>query len=280
MSDDLLLDVRDLSMSYSPRRALRHAVEAESFAVKNLSFQVEKGTTVGLVGESGSGKSTTAFCIARLLRPTSGQILFDGTDLTAASGGTLRAARRNLQMVFQDPYSSLHPRMRVLEIIEEPLRAYGVGTRQSRRTQVMTILEQVGLSSAHANRRPHEFSGGQRQRIAIGRALALRPKLIVCDEAVSALDVSVQAQIMNLLKDLQDEFGLSYIFIGHDLAVVRAVSDQIVVMKDGVAVETGPVESVLGSPKEDYTKKLIAAIPRAPAATDGSLEPAKPWRPE
>jgi ABC-type oligopeptide transport system ATPase subunit len=230
-------------------------------AVDDVSFTIEEGETLGLVGESGSGKSTTGYCILQLLKPTSGSIRFQGTELTTLGREELRRTRRDMQIVFQDPYASLNPRMTVGDIVGEPLLAHKIGDRKSRRATVRNLLDVVGFDPSYVNRYPHEFSGGQRQRIGIARALALNPKLIVCDEPVSALDVSIQAQILNLLKDLQRDFGLTYLFIAHDLAVVRAMSDRIAVMNRGKLVEVGPAEQVYTSPQEEYTKALLAAVP-------------------
>ena len=230
-------------------------------AVDDVTFSIQEGETLGLVGESGSGKSTTGYCILRLLEPTEGSIRFEGRELITLGREDLRKVRREMQIVFQDPYASLDPRMTVGDIVAEPLVVHGIGTRRDRRARVRELLDVVGFDPTFVNRYPHEFSGGQRQRIGIARALALNPKLIVCDEPVSALDVSIQAQILNLLKDLQDEFGLTYLFIAHDLAVVRAMSDRIAVMNRGALVELGPAEEVYTQPKEEYTKALLAAVP-------------------
>jgi oligopeptide transport system ATP-binding protein len=230
-------------------------------AVDDVSFQVYDGKTLGLVGESGSGKSTTGYCILQLIRPTGGSVRFQGQELTSLSGEGLRQMRREMQIVFQDPYASLNPRMTVGNIVAEPLEVHGIGNRRGRRETVRRLLEVVGFNPNYTNRYPHEFSGGQRQRIGIARALALNPKLVVCDEPVSALDVSIQAQILNLLKDLQRDFGLTYVFIAHDLAVVRAMSDQIAVMNRGKLVELGDAEEVYTNPKDPYTKALLAAVP-------------------
>jgi oligopeptide transport system ATP-binding protein len=230
-------------------------------AVDDVSFDIRTGETLGLVGESGSGKSTTGFCVLQLLKPTSGSVLFDGEELTTMSKREMRAIRREIQIVFQDPYASLNPRMTVGDIVSEPLLIHSVGSRRSRRRSAEQLLEVVGFNPDFINRYPHEFSGGQRQRIGIARALALNPRMIVCDEPVSALDVSIQAQILNLLKDLQIEFGLTYLFIAHDLAVVRAMSDQIAVMNRGKIVEYGPAEKVYTDPQDKYSQALLAAVP-------------------
>jgi ABC-type oligopeptide transport system ATPase subunit len=215
------------------------------------------------VGESGSGKSTTGYCVLQLLKPTSGSVRFRGQELAGLQREKLREVRRELQIVFQDPYASLNPRMTVGDIIAEPLVVNKLGTRKTRRKTAERLLDVVGFSPDFVNRYPHEFSGGQRQRIGIARALALNPQLIVCDEPVSALDVSIQAQILNLLKDLQHEFGLSYLFIAHDLAVVRGMSDRIAVMNLGKIVEQGTADKVYGSPQVEYTQALLAAVPVA-----------------
>jgi ABC-type oligopeptide transport system ATPase subunit len=230
-------------------------------AVDDVSFAIAEGETLGLVGESGSGKSTTGYCILQLLKPTSGLVRFQGKELTTMGREDLRRMRREMQIVFQDPYASLNPRMTVGDIVGEPLLVHRIGSRKSRKETVRRLLDVVGFDPSYVNRYPHEFSGGQRQRIGIARALALNPKLIVCDEPVSALDVSIQAQILNLLKDLQRDFGLTYLFIAHDLAVVRAMSDRIAVMNRGKLVEIGPAEQVYTHPQDDYTKALLAAVP-------------------
>jgi ABC-type oligopeptide transport system ATPase subunit len=230
-------------------------------AVDDVSFEINVGETLGLVGESGSGKSTTGYCVIRLLELTGGKIFFGGKEITKLRGEPLRQMRREVQIVFQDPYASLNPRMTVGDIVAEPLVVHQIGRRQSRDATVRRLLDVVGFDPSYVNRYPHEFSGGQRQRIGIARALALNPQLIVCDEPVSALDVSIQAQILNLLKDLQRDFGLSYLFIAHDLAVVRTMSDRIAVMNRGKIVETGAADAVYTNPQDDYTKALLAAVP-------------------
>ena len=230
-------------------------------AVDGVSFAIREGETLGLVGESGSGKSTTGYCVLQLLKPTGGSVRFMGKELTELSRSDLREMRREMQIVFQDPYSSLNPRMTVGNTVAEPLVVHSIGTRRDREAKVRDLLETVGFNPEFTNRYPHEFSGGQRQRIGIARALALNPRLIVCDEPVSALDVSIQAQILNLLKDLQRDLGLAYLFIAHDLAVVRTMSDEIAVMNQGELIETGPAEEVYTNPREDYTKALLAAVP-------------------
>jgi peptide/nickel transport system ATP-binding protein len=235
-------------------------------AVDDVSFAVMRGQTLGLIGESGSGKSTTARCILRLIEPDAGSIVFDGQHITRSSRRQLRAVRRQMQIVFQSPYGSLDPRRSVGASIAEPLSAHRVGTRASRRARVRELLDCVGLNPSVEKYHPAAFSGGERQRIGIARALALEPAMIVCDEPVSALDVSVQAAILNLLRDLQDQFGLTYIFISHDIGVVRTMSDEVVVMKDGQITEAGPAEEICTNPQHPYTRTLIAAA--AVAAPD------------
>ena len=248
-----LLAVRNLVKRYG---------KAPTAAVDGISFDVGAGETLALVGESGCGKSTTARLAMRLLEPSSGQVLFDDQDITKLGGAALRRVRRRMQMVFQDPFASLNPRMTVQAIVAEPLIVHGIGTSATRRDRVASLLDLVGLSAAQAGRYPHEFSGGQRQRIGIARALAVEPALVVCDEPVSALDVSIQAQVVNLLQDLQARLGLSYLFIAHDLAVVRQMADRVAVMYRGRIVEIGPRDAVYGNPRHPYTRALLAAIPR------------------
>jgi ABC-type oligopeptide transport system ATPase subunit len=230
-------------------------------AVDDVSFEIYPGETLGLVGESGSGKSTTGYCVLQLLKPTEGSVRFLGQELTTMKREALREMRREMQIVFQDPYASLNPRMTVGDIVGEPLLVHGIGDRGSRRKSVERLLEVVGFNPDFINRYPHEFSGGQRQRIGVARALALNPRLIICDEPVSALDVSIQAQIVNLLKDLQQEFNLAYLFVAHDLAVVRTMSDRIAVMNKGRIVEIGVAETVYTHAQDAYTKALLAAVP-------------------
>ena len=261
-TNEALLQVRDLRKEFPVKSGfvierVTHSVKA----VDGVSFEIAEGRTLGLVGESGSGKSTTGYCVLQLIKPTAGSIRFQGKELTELGREQMRRMRRELQIVFQDPYSSLDPRMTVGDIVAEPLEVHGVGGRRDRRARVRELLDVVGFNPDYSNRYPHEFSGGQRQRVGVARALALNPSLIVCDEPVSALDVSIQAQILNLLKDLQRDFGLTYLFISHDLAVVRSMSDDIAVMKDGKLVETGTADEVYEHPKHEYTRTLLTAVP-------------------
>ncbi len=257
-----LLEVTDLVKHFPIKRGILIDREVDQVrAVDGVSFRVERGETLGLVGESGSGKSTACRAVLQLIKPTSGSVRFEGREIAGAGRREMRPLRREMQMIFQDPYASLNPRKRVGQIVGDPLKRQGVASGSDLRRQVQELLERVGLSSEHYNRYPHEFSGGQRQRIGIARALALKPKLVICDEPVSALDVSIQAQIVNLLDDLQDEFGLTYLFVAHDIGVVRHVSDRIAVMNDGKIVEQGTADQVCERPKDPYTKKLLAAVP-------------------
>ena len=230
-------------------------------AVDGVSLEVRKGETLGVVGESGCGKSTLGRLLVRLHEPTSGTVVFDGVDISKLSRRQLRPLRGEMQMIFQDPYASLNPRKRVIQIVGTPLHIHRVGSTAEIRERVLDLLDVVGLSPHHINRFPHEFSGGQRQRIGVARALALNPQLIVADEPVSALDVSIQAQVVNLLDDLQDEFGLTYVFIAHDLGVIRHVSDRIAVMYLGLVVEIAPADPLYAQPIHPYTEALISAIP-------------------
>ncbi|MXV60531.1 ATP-binding cassette domain-containing protein [Natronorubrum sp. JWXQ-INN-674] len=230
-------------------------------AVDDVSFEIRRGETLGLVGESGCGKSTLARTILRLLEPSSGSIEFEGRDITTLGGEDLRQQRRNMQMVFQDPQSSLNPRQKIGQIVEEPLKTHGLLDDEGRETRARELLERVGLDSDHYNRYPHEFSGGQRQRVNLARALALDPDLIICDEPVASLDVSIQAQVLNTMTELQEEFGLTYLFIAHDLSVIRQISDRVAVMYLGKIVELGNKEAVYENPKHPYTKALLDSIP-------------------
>jgi ABC-type oligopeptide transport system ATPase subunit len=255
-----LLEVRHLVKEFSRRRGIFGATSVVK-AVDDISFTVEQGETFGLVGESGSGKTTTGRCILRLIEPSSGDVIFDGRDVLTLSRRDLRRARRDMQIVFQDPYSSLNPRMRVGDIVEEPLVIHRLGSKAERRARVKELFELVGLNPDHLQRYPHEFSGGQRQRIGLARALALNPSFIIADEPVSALDVSVQAQVVNLLMDLQQRLKLTYLFIAHDLRLVEHICSRVAVMYLGKIVEMGETAKLFAAPQHPYTRALLSAIP-------------------
>ena len=258
-----LLEVEDLTRHFAVKRGLVLPRTIGTVqAVDGISFRLDRGETLALVGESGCGKSTTARLVLRLIDPTAGTIRFEGADITDLQGEPLRRLRRRMQIVFQDPFASLNPRMTVGETLEEPLIVHGIGDHAARLARVEALLGLVGLAPYHRQRYPHEFSGGQRQRIGIARALAVEPALIVCDEPVSALDVSIQAQVVNLLKDLQARLGLSYLFIAHDLAVVKHAADRVAVMYLGQIVEIAGKEALFRDPRHPYTRTLLAAIPR------------------
>jgi len=260
--DQVLVEVRGLRMWFPITQGIiiqRRVGEIK--AVDGLDFVIRRGETLGLVGESGCGKSTTGRTILQLYRPTAGQVLFDGTDLTKLRGEALRRMRRRMQMIFQDPYASLNPRMTVGDIIGEPLEVHHILQGKERRERVQELLAVVGLNPYFVNRYPHEFSGGQRQRIGVARALAVQPDFIVCDEPISALDVSIQAQIINLLEELQGQFGLTYLFIAHDLSVVRHISDRVAVMYLGKIVELTTRDELYSHPLHPYTKALLSAVP-------------------
>ena len=256
MESKTLLDVRNL-VKYFPVEKSDDLVQA----VDGVSFSINNGETLGLVGESGCGKSTVGRCLLRLQEPTSGEVYFEGRNIVDLDNSEMRDLRREMQIIFQDPYASLNPRLSILSIVSEPLTIHGVATKAQRRERVAELLSKVGLDPDYMNRYPHEFSGGQRQRIGIARALALNPKLIVCDEPVSALDVSVQAQVVNLLQDLQSEFWLTYLFISHGLAVVEHISNRVAVMYLGKIVEIADAEELYKNPLHPYTKALLSAIP-------------------
>jgi oligopeptide transport system ATP-binding protein len=260
--NSILVDVKDLRMYFPVTAGLIFQKKvADVKAVDGISFFIRRSETLGLVGESGCGKSTTGRAILQLYRPTTGTVDFGGTDLTKLKGGDLRRFRRRMQMIFQDPYASLNPRMSVGSIIAEPLAIHGLAKGRARKDRVQELLTIVGLNPYYANRYPHEFSGGQRQRIGIARALAVEPDFIVCDEPVSALDVSIQAQIINLLEDLQERFGLTYLFIAHDLSVVRHISDRVAVMYLGKIAELADRNQLYENPLHPYTKALLSAVP-------------------
>ena len=291
MSDSRLLEVRGLKKYFPIERGLLRRVVGHVRAVDHVSLSINKGRTLGLVGESGSGKTTLGRCVLRAIDSTAGEILFhhEGktTDLAQLRRRDLREFRKHMQMIFQDPYSSLDPRKTVFDIVSEPLRINKIASGKALEDRVRTALERVGLNVRYMKRYPHAFSGGQRQRIGIARALSINPQLIVCDEAVSALDVSVQAQILNLLKDLQEEFNLTYLFIAHDLSVVEHVSDEVAVMYVGKLVEQAPTQRLFARPRHPYTEALLSAIPRPdpdqPLPETGGIEgelpdPANPPR--
>jgi len=256
-----LLEVEGLKKHFVADRSLLGRPTAHIKAVDGVSFQVEAGKTLALVGESGCGKSTVSRLVLRLIEPDAGSIRFDGRDLLALDANALRAFRRDAQIIFQDPYASLNPRMTVSQILAEPLALHDLVPAARRRERVEELLRLVGLEPRFARRYPHEFSGGQRQRIAIARALAVEPKLIICDEPVSALDVSIRSQILNLLRDLQDRLGLAYIFVSHDLAVVKHIADRVAVMNLGVIVETADAQALFAGPRHPYSRALLSAIP-------------------
>ena len=270
-STDNVLKIENLSVWFPTEKSIFGKTLTYTKAVDDVSFDLYKGETLGLVGESGCGKTTLGRTLLRLIEPTSGKIIYNGVDLTAKKRDEIRALRKEMQIIFQDPYSSLNPRITIGSAIAEPLKVHGINsTEKQRRDKVADLLEKVDLKAEHFNRYPHEFSGGQRQRIVIARALALNPSFIICDESVSALDVSVQAQVLNLLNDLKKEFGFTIIFISHDLSVVRYISDRIMVMNKGKIEETGAADSVYFNPQSDYTKRLIASIPKGVIANHQS----------
>ena len=258
---DALLEVQDLSKYFPVRKGFWRRKVGDVKAVDHISFTLKRGQTMGLVGESGCGKSTLGRAIIRLYEPSGGKVLFRGKDFTELRGAELRSERRNIQMIFQDPYASLDPRMTVAALLEQPFKIHGGLSPSERRSKVEQLIRQVGLRVEHLNRYPHEFSGGQRQRICIARAIALEPELIIADEAVSALDVSIQAQILNLMKDLQDRLKLTYLFISHDMAVIEHMCDEVAVMYLGRIVEQARKEDFFKYPKHPYTQALLEAIP-------------------
>jgi len=261
MNSQTLIEVQNLTKHFPVGAGLFGVGEDVVRAVDGVSFTIRRGETFGLVGESGCGKSTTGRCILRLIEPTSGEVYFQGEDLLSIGSNGLRRLRRDMQIIFQDPYSSLNPRMTVGQIVEEPLTIHRIADRGERRARAAELLRLVGLEPEHSSRYPHEFSGGQRQRIGIARALALNPKFIVCDEPVSALDVSVQAQVVNLLQDLQEQLGLTYLFISHGLSVVEHISNRVGIMYLGKLVETASSDEIFHNPLHPYTRALLSAIP-------------------
>ena len=273
MSDTPLIELRNLVKHFTLSRTLFGRPVSVLKAVDGVDLVIRRGETLGLVGESGCGKSTLARTLIRLHSPTSGKMLFDGTDIATLDEAGLRSFRRRMQMIFQDPYASLNGRMTVEALIAEPMEIAGIGDAASRRARVNELLGRVGLNPDHTSRFPHEFSGGQRQRIGIARAIALNPDLVICDEPISALDVSIQAQVVNMLEDLQDEFGLTYLFITHDLSMVRHISDRIGVMYLGKIVEIAPNEALYRAPAHPYTQALLASIPIADPATRRDVAP-------
>jgi oligopeptide transport system ATP-binding protein len=260
-NNEVLLHVDDLMMHFPIYRGVFQRQVGAVRAVDGVSFDVRRGETLGLVGESGCGKSTTGRTILQLYKPTAGEVTFDGTDLIKLKGEQLRQMRRKMQMIFQDPYASLNPRMTVAQLIGEPLMVHNVATGAEIDERVKYLLELVNLNPAFASRYPHEFSGGQRQRIGVARALALQPSFIICDEPISALDVSIQAQVVNLLEELQEQFNLTYLFIAHDLSMVRHISDRVAVMYLGVLVELASRDELYSKPLHPYTQALLSAVP-------------------
>lgn len=261
MSAKPILEVKGLKKYFDVKSGFFGKKSGEVKAVDDVSFTVYEGEVLGIVGESGCGKSTTGKAILRLIEPTEGEVKFKGEDVTKLGREEMRKLRRDMQIIFQDPYASLNPRHTIERIISEPLLVHGIGTKKERREKVEELLEVVGLSAYHASRYPHQFSGGQRQRIGIARALVVNPKLIICDEPVSALDVSVQSQILNLMEDLKEEFKLTYLFIAHDLSVVKHISDRVGVMYLGRMVELAGKDDLYNGPKHPYTKALLSAVP-------------------
>ena len=266
-TNGVLVEVRDLKKHFPIRGGVLSRVVASVKAVDGVSFAIRRGEVLGLVGESGSGKTTVGRTLLRLIEPTGGRIFFDGQDITELPREKLRPFRRRMQIIFQDPFSSLNPRMTVGDIIAEPLLIHGIGKTPKERTErVAELLKLVGLSPDHMRRYPHEFSGGQRQRIGIARALAVEPELIICDEPTSALDVSIRAEVLDLLRELQAEFGMSYLFITHDLSIVPSLAHHVGVMQSGKLVEQGSAEQILTAPRHPYTRALLNSVPRVDTA--------------
>ena len=258
---EVLLEAKNLSKNYVKTSGFFTRTQSVIKALDNISISIKKGITLAVVGESGSGKSTLAKSLIRLIELDKGLITFKNKNLRIIDGDVLKNTRKNIQMIFQDPYASLNPRMKIVKIMEEPLRIHGLGDSSSQYLKIVSMIKKVGLTEDDLSKYPHQFSGGQRQRIGIARALILEPELVICDEPVSALDVSVQAQIIQLLKSLQKEFGLTYLFITHDLRIVRHIANEVVVMKDGKLIEQGKTDIIFNNPKTNYTKELLASIP-------------------
>ena len=257
----ILLEAKNLSKKYVKTTGFFTRSSTSIKALDNISINIKKGTTLAVVGESGSGKSTLAKSLIRLIELDKGSITFKDKNIRTISGHELKVTRKNIQMIFQDPYASLNPRMKIIKIMEEPLKIHAIGDTITQHSKILSMIKRVGLEEGDLSKYPHQFSGGQRQRIGIARALILEPELVICDEPVSALDVSVQAQIIQLLKSLQKEFGLTYLFITHDLRIVRHIANEVIVMKDGKLIEQGKTDIIFRSPKTKYTKELLASIP-------------------
>ncbi len=258
---EILLEAKNLSKEYVKTSGFFARTQSSIKALDKISVSIKKGITLAVVGESGSGKSTLAKSLIRLVDLDRGSITFKNKNMRTINGDVLKNTRKNIQMIFQDPYASLNPRMKIIRIMEEPLKIHGMGDNASQYSKILSMIKKVGLVEADLSKYPHQFSGGQRQRIGIARALILEPELVICDEPVSALDVSVQAQIIQLLKSLQKEFGLTYLFITHDLRIVRHIADEVIVMRDGKLIEQGKTDIIFRNPKTKYTKELLASIP-------------------
>ena len=258
---EILLEAKNLSKNYVKTTGFFTRTQTVIKALDNISVSIKKGITLAVVGESGSGKSTLAKSLIRLIDIDNGSITFRNKNMRTINGDTLKSTRKNIQMIFQDPYASLNPRMKILKIMEEPLKIHKLGDGAAQYSKILSMIKRVGLVEGDLLKYPHQFSGGQRQRIGIARALILEPELVICDEPVSALDVSVQAQIIKLLKSLQKEYGLTYLFITHDLRIVRHIANEVIVMKDGKLIEQGKTDIIFNNPKNKYTKELLASIP-------------------
>lgn len=258
---EILLKAKNLSKKYTKTTGFFSRTQHSIKALDNISIEIKKGITLAVVGESGSGKSTLAKSLIRLIDLDEGSITFKNRNMRRISGDILKGTRKNIQMIFQDPYASLNPRMKIIKIMEEPLKIHAIGDKSSQYSRILSMIKKVGLAESDLEKYPHQFSGGQRQRIGIARALILEPELVICDEPVSALDVSVQAQIIQLLKSLQEEFGLTYLFITHDLRIVRHIANEVIVMKDGKLMEQGKTDIIFNNPKTKYTRELLESIP-------------------